>query len=124
VCKPGGVVAVADLLSPADPERATSMNGVERLRDPSHVRALSRDELVALFPAAGLATSDIIDYEHPVELESWLARSFPDPAHVEEIRRRFIASLDDDHLGLATHRNGGAIRFRYEAVLCVSRKPA
>src|SRR5262245_63066159 len=36
VCKPSGRVAVADLALP--PEKAAAYDGMERLRDPSHVR--------------------------------------------------------------------------------------
>jgi SAM-dependent methyltransferase len=123
VCRPGGVVAVVDLLSPPDPARATALNQTERLRDPSHVRALTRVELGALFPEVGLPAPQVTDYRLELELESWLARSFPDPQDVEEIRRRFIAALADDGLGLGTHREGDSIRFAYDVAICASRLP-
>jgi ubiquinone/menaquinone biosynthesis C-methylase UbiE len=123
VCQPGGVVALVDLLAPPDSERAAAMNAVERLRDPSHARALPRDELAALLPSAGLTAPTVTGYELSLELESWLGRSFPDPADVGEIRRRFAESIDGDRLGLATRRDGGTIRFRYEVAICVSRNP-
>lgn len=123
VCRAGGVVAVVDLVAADDPERARAGNDVERLRDPSHARSLTRTELVALFATAGLPTPEAGGYRLELELESWLSRSFPDPKDVSEIRRRFEASLADDGLGLGTHRDGdGKIRFAYNVAICVARR--
>src|SRR5215472_18363607 len=47
VAKPGGRVVVADM-APA-PEKAAALNAEERLRDPSHVRAMTLEELRDLF---------------------------------------------------------------------------
>src|SRR5229473_2183522 len=57
VCKPGGRIVVADM-APL-PAKADALNAAERLRDPSHVRALPVDELRGLFEQAGLATSQV-----------------------------------------------------------------
>jgi SAM-dependent methyltransferase len=122
VCRPGGAVAIVDLLAPDDPKRAEAMNSVERLRDPSHARALSLKELTELFREVDLPAPDVTEYDLALELESWLARSFPDPASVDEIRRRFVASLETDDLGVAAHRDGAALHFRYRVAICVSRR--
>jgi ubiquinone/menaquinone biosynthesis C-methylase UbiE len=122
VCRPGGVIAVVDLLAPADSVRALAQNEVERLRDPSHVRALPLSELESLFPGAGLAAPKITGYRLELELESWLARSFPDPKDLPEIRQRFAAAVADDAIGLGVHRDGAAIRFGYDVAICVSRR--
>ena len=53
VCRPGGRVAVIDVFT-SSPEQAEACNHVEKLRDPSHVRALSLEELTALCHDAGL----------------------------------------------------------------------
>src|SRR5437867_9480024 len=52
VCKPGGKVVVAD--SAPAPEKADAFNAMEKLRDPSHVRALPLGELNDLFRRQGL----------------------------------------------------------------------
>jgi ubiquinone/menaquinone biosynthesis C-methylase UbiE len=124
VCRPGGVIAVVDLLAPADSVRALAQNEVERLRDPSHVRALPLVELEDLFSQAGLARPTTTGYRLELELESWLARSFPDPQDLPEIRRRFEAAVADDAIGLGVQRDGSAIRFGYDVAICVSRRPA
>src|SRR6478672_7298919 len=53
-CKPGGKAVVADMAP--HPSKANALNAAERLRDPSHVRALPEDELCGLFEQAGLNT--------------------------------------------------------------------
>src|SRR5438477_8026921 len=53
VCAPGGSVVVGDLLGSDDPRKAAAFERMERLRDPSHVRALRLAELVALFADVG-----------------------------------------------------------------------
>lgn len=122
VCRPGGTVVVVDLVASPDPARAAAFDAMERLRDPSHVRALSETALVDLFAAAALPAPRLAHDRLAADLEGVLARSFPDPADVDEIRRRFVASLDDDGLGLATRRVGDAIRFAYPVVLLAARR--
>jgi SAM-dependent methyltransferase len=120
VCAPGGLVMVVDA-APA-PDKAAAYNHLERLRDPSHVRALPLDELRGLFQAAGLPEPRATGYRLVADLEGLLERSFPRPEDVPEIRRIFEASLADDGLGLATRREGERIRLGYPvAVLAAAR---
>ena len=55
VCKPGGAVAICDIISVDDPEEAAEHNRLEILRDPSHTRMLPAAELVALVADSGLS---------------------------------------------------------------------
>ena len=48
VAEPGGRVVVVDVYT-SSPEQAEAYDHVERLRDPSHVRALGLGELTGLF---------------------------------------------------------------------------
>ncbi len=49
VCAPGGRIVVVDTCASADPAKAAAFNRLEKLRDPSHVRALPLAELKGLF---------------------------------------------------------------------------
>lgn len=79
VCAPGGRVVVVDVFT-SNPEQAEAYNRLEKLRDPSHVRALALEELTGLFSAAGFRDVRTQLYKHEVEMEQVLQRSFPDPA--------------------------------------------
>ena len=122
VCRPGGTVAVVDVMASEDPAKADAFNRMERLRDPSHVRALTQAEIEALFPRAGLPAPELSFYRLESELEGLLERSFPDPADVAQIRRLFEDSLANDGLGLGTRRAGERIRFAYPTVIAVSSR--
>jgi len=109
VCRPGGTVIVADT-APGAPT-ADAFNAMERLRDPSHVRALPPEELVALFPAAGLLNPKVSFDLLPYELDSFLARSFPPEGNAERIRQLFAESLETNRLGVSPIKQDGVIRF-------------
>lgn len=122
-CRPGGRVAVVDLLASPDPVKAAALNEMECLRDPSHVRALDLAELSALFPAVGLPEPRASFYRLRAEVEAVLARSFPNPGDADRVRQIFADSVDDDALGLGTHRKGDELRFAYPVAILVADRP-
>ena len=121
VCAPGGTVMVID--SAPAPDRAEAFNTLERLRDPSHVRALPLAEHLALFARAGLGEPRHTFYRLPSDLEGLLSRSFPNPGDADEIRAMVTRSLADDGLDMATHRVGDTIRLSYPVGVLAARVP-
>jgi ubiquinone/menaquinone biosynthesis C-methylase UbiE len=77
VCSPGGRVAVVDVFT-TSPAQAEAFNRMEKLRDPSHVRALSLEELTGLFCEAGLQNVRRQFYKHGFGLEP-VPRIVPQP---------------------------------------------
>ena len=126
VCAPGGRVALVDVAASEDPAKAAALNRMEKLRDPSHVRALTLAELRALFGEVGLPAPRAAFYQLKSELEGLLERSFPEAGDAERVRRMLIDSLADDGLGLGTRRRGGGeIVFAYPvAVLAAGKRAA
>jgi ubiquinone/menaquinone biosynthesis C-methylase UbiE len=125
VCAPGGRVAVVDTDASADPVKAAEFNRMERLRDPSHVRALPASELRGLFLAAGLPEPRQTSYELRDELENLLDRSFPNPGDDDKIRDLFRLSAADDRLGIPVRLEGSTIHYAYPvAVLVADRSRA
>jgi ubiquinone/menaquinone biosynthesis C-methylase UbiE len=110
VCQPGGRIVVADS-SPAAP-KAGAFNGMERLRDPSHTRALPPEELRELFAQEGLSPR-VEMYCLAGDLEDLLARSFPESGDADRIRQIFEASLQDDALDMCTRRENGKIVYAF-----------
>ena len=122
VCAPGGRVVVADVEAASDPVKAAEFNRMEKLRDPSHVRAMRSAELRALFAAAGLQEPRTVAYELRDELENLLRRSFPNPGDDGKIREMFAASAIDDRLGIPVRSEGDRIHYAYPvAVLAADR---
>lgn len=74
VCRRDGLVAVIDNIVPADVSVARAINSFEKMRDPSHVRALTLNELADLFRAAGLTIMHTETLRKPMDFYAWLRR--------------------------------------------------
>ncbi|HEX7398610.1 MAG TPA: methyltransferase domain-containing protein, partial [Candidatus Limnocylindrales bacterium] len=86
VVRPGGRLALVDLLAPEDGPLDTFINAIELLRDPSHARTLRASEWLALLEAAGFAARMERTWELEHDLESWLATTAPAPWRAEAVR--------------------------------------
>jgi SAM-dependent methyltransferase len=124
VCKPTGRVCVVDVFTSPLPEKAAAYNRMEKLRDPSHVGALTLDELQCLLHDAGLIEEKMAFYRLEMEVERLLGASFPGPGDADKIRQIFTDDLDKNLLELGVHRQGSEIHFAYPTVILVVRKPA
>lgn len=98
VCRHGGKVAIIDMVSPADPAVAATYNHLERLRDPSHTRALTADELQRLMQGAGLTLVHIVPRDVEVHLDPWLDLT----RTALEARQTIRAELTQDLQGVKT----------------------
>jgi SAM-dependent methyltransferase len=123
VCRPGGRVAVIDVFT-SSPEQAEAYNRVEKLRDPSHVRALSLGELTGLCDDAGLRDVRTAFFKLEMALETLLAASFPNPGDADRIRQTFAEDLGVDRLGLGARPRDGAIHFAFPIVVIAGHKQA
>ena len=120
VCKPSGRIVVADMAP--HPAKADALNAAERLRDPSHVRALPVDELRGLFTQAGLGTPQVTSYRMEGELEDLLSRSFPNEGDAERLRRMYADSIASDSLDLNTRQENGKIYYSLPVAVLVAQK--
>lgn len=121
VCRPGGRVVVADMSPVAG--KAAALNAMERLRDPSHARAMPLEELKSLFAEAGLPEPRVGHYRLEGELEDLLRRSFPNDGDADRIRKIFADSLADNALDLNTHQENGQILYSYPVAILASTRP-
>jgi ubiquinone/menaquinone biosynthesis C-methylase UbiE len=121
VCSPGGRVVVVDVFT-SGIDQAEAFNRFEKLRDPSHVRALALTELTALVTHAGLRNVRTQLYKHEVELEQVLQRSFPNPGDADTIRQMFVEDLGVDRLGVGAHRREGTNNYAYPIAVLVGQK--
>ena len=105
-------------------DTAEAFNRMERLRDPSHVRARPPEELVALFAAADLPEPRVRYDALPYELESFLGRSFPKEGDADRVRHMFAESLENDMLGVRAVNRAGKIYFSFPIMALASSVPS
>lgn len=120
VCKPGGRVLIADVALPSD--NVEAYNRMEKLRDPSHTKALSYEEWEQLLNDSGLRDLQRGSYKVPMELEKQLKASFPNPGDDEKVREIFRKDTDTNSLGMDAHWAGNEIHFSYPISIYVGRK--
>jgi len=117
VCKPGGKVMIIDVVQ--HPEKAHAFDRLEKLRDPSHVHALTFPEMAAIIASSGLSNVKTAQYKVEGELEQQLKASFPNRGDEEKIRDMFKADLEHDRMGIDVHLQGNEIRFAVPILVVV-----
>lgn len=88
VLKPGGVFLLEDSIVPGDPALAGFLNQAEALRDPTHVRTLSRHEWRDLLTGAGLRVEAERVFPKTHGFTQWVTR-----ARTPEANRRALVEL-------------------------------
>lgn len=121
VCKPEGRIVVADI-APA-PDKADALNAEERLRDPSHVRAMPEEELCEMFSQAGLPEPSAGHYRVECDLDDLLSRSFPNQGDEDRIRRMFVESIPNNAMDLNTRMEDGKTYYSFPVAVLVAKKP-
>jgi ubiquinone/menaquinone biosynthesis C-methylase UbiE len=124
VARPGGRLVVVDMLGSRDPEKAARRDEVERLCDPTHVRALPEAEFAALFRDAGLEVVQTVKVPLDQDVDEWLEHGGPPDADAARARQLLESSIDGDLFDLHTRREDGRLRFTYDGVVFVLRTPA
>ena len=122
VCQPGGRVAVVDVFM-STPEQSEAYDRMEKLRDPSHTRALLLAKLTGMFHDAGLTVMKTAFYKLDVELEKLLTATCTKPDDAEKVRSIFEDDLGVDRLGVGANRQNDGIHFAFPIVVMVGKKP-
>ena len=123
VLRPGGQLVLIDMEA-AGEEWRDIRDGIERMRDVSHVRNLSRQEILALFEKYGLPVTYCGSRHVPVSLESWLGLT----KVPEETGKRIAALMQEDicggdRTGFEPYRDGdGRICFSQKWLMTVGIK--
>lgn len=121
VCKSGGTVMLVDVALP--PKKVEAYNQMEKLRDPSHTRALTVQEFLAMAHQCGLQQLKTAGFNVEMELETQLKASFPNVGDEEKIRTLFWQDVGEDKLGLGVHQRENCIHFAYPILIVVGKKP-
>lgn len=123
VCRPGGKIAVEDMIASEQPNRSDYYNHWERLRDPSHTNALSMSQLVAFYREAGLEIETLQSEQRAQDVEQWMRNTETPPDTAEEIRQLIQNDADQQISGTPIfHSEDGQLCFIHRMVTVVGRK--
>lgn len=120
VCKANGKIIVVD--AALEEKHAEAYNKMERLRDPSHTKALTFKKFHALFSNKVLSNHKQSSYKVDLELESQLKASFPNKGDEDKIREIFKNDMDVNSLGMNTHLKYGKVHFSYPITIFMASK--
>jgi ubiquinone/menaquinone biosynthesis C-methylase UbiE len=124
VCKSGGRVAIIDLVAP-DAALAGEHDRLERMRDPSHTRALPLDELRSLLEAAGTTAFHDTFHDHRLAVERWLAQTATPAATAEAIRAELRREVEGGAAtGMRPVLEDGTLHLTHRYAIVVARKPS
>jgi hypothetical protein len=125
VCRAGGCVAVVDLLSPDDRDLRETHNRLERIRDPSHTTALTREELLAAMEAAGLVVESVESRDVALDFARWTDMTDTPPADRACIEDALTRELHDGPAtGMRPFVTDGRLKFLHTWATAIARKDA
>lgn len=93
VTRPGGLVGIIDSVVPDDPSLDAFLNGVEKVRDPTHVRSYRIEEWNAVLEQAGLFLLHVSRAWKEHDFAEWVARTGQPPEVQREIESLFLSSF-------------------------------
>lgn len=120
VCKPGGKMLVVDVTPEKDKKEL--YNKVEKLRDPSHTRAITLDELRLFLDSKGIMNIKTERHDLEMDLED-INAPFPNPGDREKILSLFEDDVVNNNLGMKSHNRDGRIYFYFPISMLVGFKP-
>lgn len=134
VLKPGGIFALDDNIAPdrdilaafapAEVEAAArAYNDFERHRDPSHVRALTTPEWLALIAAAGLEVTHSELMAKSMQFDPWASRLGASDATVAELRQQLGELSGPLQAFLRPESRDGKLVFTLTEAIIVANKP-
>ncbi|MGH3357209.1 MAG: class I SAM-dependent methyltransferase, partial [Nocardioidaceae bacterium] len=123
-CRPGGRIAVKDLVASPEPGVRERQDRIEALRDDSHLRMVLPGEVAAWAKALGLEPEPTVVREHDRPLEPWLAQSCTPPDRAHAVRAALGAELSGGEVtGMRPHKRGEELWFRQTWEVTLARKP-
>ena len=123
VLKPGGKLVLIDMEAADEPLRKTE-DEIETLRDPSHVKNLSREEMLKLYYDNCLSVEKNEITEMQVHLSDWLELT----KTAEPIRAKIIEKMENDiggkeKTGFNPYQTEKDICFNQSWILTLGKKP-
>ena len=125
VTRPGGRIGVIDSVVPADPSLDAFLNGIERVRDPSHVRSYRNEEWLEYVAGAGLALLRSASLWKTHAFPEWVARTGQPVAVQREVEQMFLSAFPKARETFRIRVEAGrVVSYADEKILLVARRPA
>lgn len=109
VCKSDGVILVIDVSLPDS--QIEKYNEMEKIRDCSHVAALSLTDFAVLFEKAGLKNLKSDSYSMKIGLEEQLKASYPSDS--DTLKNMIIADVGVNDLGINVTKENDGYKLHY-----------
>jgi ubiquinone/menaquinone biosynthesis C-methylase UbiE len=93
ISRPGGLVGIIDSVVPEDPALDAFMNGIEKVRDPTHVRSYRVDEWVSFLEGAGLSLMHVSCAWKKHRFQEWVSRTGMPAAVQREVEEMFLGAF-------------------------------
>lgn len=97
VLRRGGRMAIIDTLLPDDSEIAEFYQAMEKLRDPTHVRAYSETEWTGMLEGAGFTVHETRTFPKTHDFHEWAGRAGLNRDGIQRLNRFFMESSDKVH---------------------------
>jgi ubiquinone/menaquinone biosynthesis C-methylase UbiE len=123
VTRPGGRIGIIDSVVPGEPSLDAFLNGIERVRDPSHVRSYRVEEWLEFLSGAGLLLLQTASLWKTHSFQEWVARTGRPKAVQSEIEAIFLSAFP---LARETYRiraeRGRVVSYSDEKAIFVAKK--
>lgn len=98
VCKSGGKILVADV--EINENNSKLYDYMEKLRDPSHTKALTKGQFQKLFETPQLKNIKITNYGVEISLQDITNASFPEEGNAEKVKNMIIDDIGKNNIGV------------------------
>ena len=123
VTRPGGRIGIIDSVVPGEPSLDAFLNGIERVRDPSHVRSYRVEEWLEFLSGAGLLLLQTASLWKTHSFPEWVARTGRPKTVQSEIEAIFLSAFP---LARETYRiraeRGRVVSYSDEKAIFVAKK--
>ncbi|MEW6719805.1 MAG: methyltransferase domain-containing protein [Thermodesulfobacteriota bacterium] len=123
VVRPGGRIGIIDNIVPGEPSLDAFLNGIERVRDPSHVRSYRSEEWLEFIAEASLVPLQVAYLWKTHPFPEWVARTGQPPEVQREIESMFLNAFPRARETFRIRVDAGrVVSFADEKIVLVVRK--
>ena len=111
MCKPDRRIGIIDLLASEEKTLAETYNNLERLRDPSHVEALSKSQMEKLLTDAGIKVEKVETRDVEVDFQRWVQMTGTKPETIVTLRKVLITDIGGSKTGMRPFMENDSLKF-------------